>query len=391
MIIFSVINHKGGVGKTTTAVNFAAAAAYLNKNVVLIDTDPQGSATSLFSVTELEKDFMNCFEDGAYAAGKSLFIPTNLPGLSIIGATSRISKQQIKVTPEAAEILREFCQNIPRADIVVFDCSPALTNLSKIILAASDEVIIPTTPTWFALEGIAKTLKTFQEAQELSQNELYINGVLLGKVNFYERFTKASREIRRKLKKPLYKTTIPDSKLIPKSEYESKTIFEEYPNSKIAESYLSLFREALERRQQRLRAQFETELYSKQKKDNIEEELSKTDKLVEELRENKGSKSQKKSKSDNTEVETDQQKTLAESNTDEITEIIAEKVEKKKTAKSKGKQKTKKTVVFDSVDEEQVEEAEKTQDADTDQESVDVEKSVDSEERRVEDVENKNE
>lgn len=178
--IIGVANQKGGVGKTTTAVNLASALGVLEKRVLLIDADPQANATSGLGVEEVNFSTYNLLEHSAEVI--KCILPTSSPNVDIIPSHIDLVAAEIElVDRENREyMLREALKSVrDHYDYIIIDCAPSLGLITINALTAADSVIIPIQCEYFALEGLGKLLNTVKNVQKIHNQDLDIEGLLL--------------------------------------------------------------------------------------------------------------------------------------------------------------------------------------------------------------------
>ena len=178
--IIGVANQKGGVGKTTTAVNLASALGVLEKRVLLIDADPQDNATSGLGVEEVNFSTYNLLEHSAEVI--KCILPTSSPNVDIIPSHIDLVAAEIElVDRENREyMLREALKSVrDHYDYIIIDCAPSLGLITINALTAADSVIIPIQCEYFALEGLGKLLNTIKNVQKIHNQDLDIEGLLL--------------------------------------------------------------------------------------------------------------------------------------------------------------------------------------------------------------------
>ncbi|KUJ72382.1 ParA family protein [Thiomicrospira sp. WB1] len=179
--MFAIANQKGGVGKTTTAVNLAAAFARLGKRVLLIDLDPQGNATVAIGV---EKDEL---EASAYdllvgdAKARSVILATEVENLDLIGANGDLTAAEVALIEESKgpKRLRKGLKKIrDDYDVIIADCPPTLNMLTLNGLVAADGILVPVQCEYFALEGLSALIDTIEAVQSDLNPDLYLDGLL---------------------------------------------------------------------------------------------------------------------------------------------------------------------------------------------------------------------
>ena len=218
MKIISIINQKGGVGKTTTAVNLAAGLSQLNKKVLVVDLDPQGNATTGLGLSNLEDT-----ENSIYGVlnGTKQFLntikKTNFKNLDLVTSTVDLSGIEIETADDQkrAFILKEkladfISKDEIKYDYILIDCPPSLSLLTVMALVASNSLLVPLQTEFFALEGITQLIKTIERIKSNLNQSLEIRGILL---TMYDKRNKLSSEVESEARKyfqdKVYKTVIP--------------------------------------------------------------------------------------------------------------------------------------------------------------------------------------
>lgn len=178
--IIGVANQKGGVGKTTTAVNLAAALGVLEKKVLLIDADPQANATSGLGIEEVNYSTYHLLEHSVDV--KDCIQKTTSPNLELIPSHIDLVAAEIELVDRDKReyMLKKALETVKNEyDYIIIDCAPSLGLITVNALTAADSVIVPIQCEYFALEGLGKLLNTIKNVQKIHNNELDIEGLLL--------------------------------------------------------------------------------------------------------------------------------------------------------------------------------------------------------------------
>ncbi len=251
--ILAVTNQKGGVGKTTTAINVATAVAMAGRRVLLVDVDPQGNLTSGFGLKGQRGAEGTVYEavTGDTAAGDGFLLPTRVEHLFLMPADRNLTGAEIELVamPERERRLQRVLEPLrPRFDYIIIDCPPSLGLLTLNALVAADAVLIPLHCEYFALEGLADLVSTLRRVRGALNPALDIEGVLL---TMYDERTnlgqQVASEVRQFFKEKVFRTVIPrnvrlgeaPSHGIPGVIYDVK--------SRGAEAYVTLAHEMLAR------------------------------------------------------------------------------------------------------------------------------------------------
>ena len=211
--IIAVVNQKGGVGKSTTAVNLAGYLAELGKKILLVDTDPQGNATSGVGIdkSEIENCIYDILIEGINI--EEVLQETKVKNLDAIPATLQLAGAEVElVSSISREQKLKFALNEVESEYeyILIDCPPSLGLLTLNSLTAADSVLIPIQCEYYALEGLSQLLNTIDMVREGLNPEIELEGVLLtmydGRTNLSEQ---VSAEVKNHFKEEVYKTVIP--------------------------------------------------------------------------------------------------------------------------------------------------------------------------------------
>lgn len=248
--IISIINQKGGVGKTTTAVNLSAYLADKGKKTLLIDEDSQGNSTSgLSRSVTFEKSLYDVLLNDI--SPEEAVVKTAIRKLHLLPASIDLAGAEIEIAPlaERESLLKRKIEPLrEQYDYIIIDCPPSLGLMTLNALVASDSIIIPIQAEFYALEGLSQLVKTVQVVSRRMNPRLHILGILL---TMFDGRTNLSLQVAEEVKKyfgsKVFRTVIPRTVKLSEAPSFGEPVLTYAPKSKGAEAYKKLSREVLKR------------------------------------------------------------------------------------------------------------------------------------------------
>ena len=253
--IIALANQKGGVGKTTTAINLAAGLAELGKKVLLVDIDPQGNSSTGLGIRQdaRKKTSYDLIVDGADL--QDVVMETGLPDVMIISANADLSSADMDIVSNEKrsyllhDALRRPEMDAYGFDYILIDCPPALSLLTVNALVACNSVLVPLQCEFFALEGLSQLMLTIRDVRRSANPDLRIEGVVLTMHDKRNRLTaQVEADARSNMGDLVMKTTIPRNVRISEAPSYALPVLTYDPGSKGAEAYRALAREVADRR-----------------------------------------------------------------------------------------------------------------------------------------------
>ncbi|NPE28764.1 ParA family protein [Methanococcoides sp. SA1] len=250
--IIAIANQKGGVGKTTTAINLSSALARKKKNVLLVDSDPQGNSTSGVGVRQKnsEPQLYHCYTQDV-PVRDVLVVPNKKKSLAVIPSAIDLAAAEMELFPVDSRefVLKKMLTTLRNEyDFIVIDCPPSLGLLTVNGLTAADSVLIPMQCEYFAMEGLAQLISSIRSVKKSLNKALYIEGLLLTMFDKRNRLTfQVEEEIKKHFKDQVFKTVIPRNVRLSECPSHGQSVIEYDVKSSGAQAYIKLANEFLKR------------------------------------------------------------------------------------------------------------------------------------------------
>ena len=248
-ITIALANQKGGVGKTTTAVNLGACLNELGKRVLIVDTDAQGNATSGIGISkgDIQHDIYDVLVNGMGL--ERVIMPTSRPHLDVVPATLQLSGAEIELASQIGreQRLADALEPVAdRYDYVLVDCPPALGILTINAFTACDSILIPVQSEYYALEGLSQLMKTIQLVKKHYNADLHVEGVLLTMLDARTNLgNEVVTEVQKFFKDCVYTTIIPRNVRLSEAPSHGQAVIDYDRTSRGAVEYMALAKEVL--------------------------------------------------------------------------------------------------------------------------------------------------
>ncbi|MDO5631901.1 MAG: AAA family ATPase [Paracoccus sp. (in: a-proteobacteria)] len=244
--IIAIANQKGGVGKTTTTVNLGAALAEAGHEVVLIDLDPQGNASTGLGIGPDQREVTTYDLLAGTTNLDSAALVTSLPRLSIVPATADLTSADVDLsqTSDRVRLLRRQITTSRDNRIILIDCPPALGLLTVNAMVAADAILVPLQAEFYALEGLSQLLATVRQVRQNANPDLRINGVLLTMSDSRNNLSQqVEADARATLGDLVYQTVIPRNVRVSEAPSFAQPVLHYDPQSKGSQAYREFARE----------------------------------------------------------------------------------------------------------------------------------------------------
>jgi chromosome partitioning protein len=250
--VVAIANQKGGVGKTTSAVSLSAALARKKKKVLLVDSDPQGNATSGVGVRQGDRNnqLYHCYTQEV-PIKEVLVVPDKKRSLTIVPSGIDLAAAEMELFPVAEReyVLKKMLSSLrDEYDYIIIDCPPSLGLLTVNSLSAADSVLIPMQCEYFAMEGLAQLIKTIRSVKKSLNKALFIEGLILTMFDKRNRLTfQVEEEIKKHFGEQVFQTVIPRNVRLSECPSHGQSVIEYDVKSTGAQAYIKLANEFLRR------------------------------------------------------------------------------------------------------------------------------------------------
>ncbi|GLK66175.1 AAA family ATPase [Paracoccus kondratievae] len=248
--IIAVANQKGGVGKTTTAINLGAALAEQGQKVAIIDLDPQGNASTGLGVPLEERELTSYDLLTGEQTLQDTLQDTDISDLQIVPSNRDLASADLELSSRAGrtQLLRRKLSGTMEFDYILIDCPPALGLLTVNAMVAAHSVLVPLQAEFYALEGLSQLLMTVREVRQTANPDLRIEGVLLTMADSRNNLSQqVEADARNTLSGLVYRTVIPRNVRLSEAPSHAKPVLHYDPNSKGSQAYRELAKEFLSR------------------------------------------------------------------------------------------------------------------------------------------------
>lgn len=238
--IIAIANQKGGVGKTTTAINLGAALAMAGHKTILVDLDPQGNASTGLGIGRDQRVLTVYDLLAGNEALEACAAPTDIAGLSVVPATPDLASADVELSqvPDRTRLLRRKLSAAKDGTIILIDCPPALGLLTVNAMIAADSVLVPLQAEFYALEGLSQLLTTIKHVRQNGNQALRVNGVLLTMSDYRNNLSQqVEADARATLGDLVYPTVIPRNVRVSESPSHAQPVLTYDPSSKGSVAY----------------------------------------------------------------------------------------------------------------------------------------------------------